>query len=66
MLILTRRVGEVINIGDEVEVRVLKIDKGAIRIGINAPKNISVDREEIYRKKNIEKELNGEKDNENV
>ncbi len=48
MLILTRRIGEAICIGDEVEVRVLGIKGGQIRLGIVAPKDIPVHREEIY------------------
>lgn len=48
MLILTRRVGEAICIGDEIEVRVLSIRGGQARLGITAPKAIPVHREEIY------------------
>lgn len=49
MLILSRRVGEVFMIGDEVQVVVLSVTGGTVRIGINAPAAIAVHREEIYR-----------------
>ena len=48
MLILTRREGESLMIGDNVEVTVLGIRGHQVRIGINAPKDVSVHREEIY------------------
>lgn len=50
MLLLTRRVGETLNIGDEITVTVLSVQGNQIRIGINAPKNVEVHREEIYRR----------------
>ena len=48
MLILTRRVGETLVIGDNVTVTVLGVKGNQVRVGVNAPKDVSVHREEIY------------------
>jgi carbon storage regulator len=48
MLILTRKLNETVMIGDEIEVTVLEIEKGHIRLGISAPKEVAVHRKEIY------------------
>ncbi len=58
MLILTRRVGETLIIGDNVSVTVLGVKGNQVRLGVNAPKDVSVHREEIYQR--IQQEKNGE------
>jgi carbon storage regulator len=57
MLILTRRVGETLMIGDDVSVTVLGVKGNQVRIGINAPKDVAVHREEIYQR------IKGEEEN---
>ena len=48
MLVLTRKLGESIRIGDEISVRVLDIQRGQVRVAIDAPREVAVHREEIY------------------
>jgi carbon storage regulator len=56
MLILTRRAGESLRIGDDVEVTVMAVNGSQVRIGIKAPINVSVDREEVAERKRREKD----------
>ncbi len=56
MLILTRRVGETLMIGDEINVTVLGVKGNQVRIGVNAPRDVSVHREEIYERIRHERE----------
>lgn len=64
MLILTRRTGETVMIGNEVTLTVLGVKGNQVRIGINAPKNVAVHREEIYER--ILREQSGGEVNGNV
>jgi carbon storage regulator len=50
VLILTRKVGETLMIGDEVSITVLRVKGNQVRLGVNAPKTVSVQREEIYQR----------------
>ena len=56
MLILTRRVGETLMVGDEVTVTVLGVKGNQVRLGVNAPKHVAVHREEIYNRIHDEEE----------
>ncbi len=50
MLIFSRKTGEKIRIGDDIEITVLEIRKGSVKIGIKAPKGLPIHREEVYQK----------------
>ena len=60
MLILTRRTGETLMIGDEITVRVLSVRGSQVKVGVNAPRNVAVHREEIYKRIQLEQEQIGE------
>ena len=55
MLILSRKMGESIHVGDSITVTVLAVSRGQVKIGIEAPKDLGVHREEIYRRIQDEK-----------
>ena len=59
MLILTRRAGETVMIGSDITITVLGVKGNQVRIGINAPKDVAVHREEIYERIQNEKECDG-------
>ena len=59
MLILTRRVGETVMIGDDVTITVLGVKGNQVRVGINAPKSVAVHREEIYERIKREEDHEG-------
>ena len=59
MLVLTRKIGEQIIIGDNVRVTVVGVGPGRVKIGIEAPPHVSIDRQEVHAKKHGEAELVG-------
>lgn len=62
MLILTRKVGEALMVGDDVNITVLGVKGNQVRIGVNAPKEVAVHREEIYQRIQKEKDESSAKD----
>ena len=54
MLILTRKMGETLTIGEDIRIKVLSVKGGQVRIGIDAPREISVNREEILQKEPVQ------------
>ena len=55
MLVLSRKIGERIRIGKDVEVMILGVQGATVRVGINAPRSVSIDREEVAEKKALER-----------
>jgi len=62
MLILTRRIGEVIMIGDDIKITILDKNFTRVRVGIEAPEEIVILREELYNKKNCDSGVNDNAD----
>lgn len=60
MLVLTRRIGETLMVGDDVAITILNVNRNQIKLGIEAPKDISIHRKEIFLKIQEEKQLNQE------
>jgi len=59
MLVLTRKLGETVIINDNISVTVLGIQGGIIKLGFNAPRDVSIDREEIFYRKQEDKQRDG-------
>jgi carbon storage regulator len=66
VLILTRRIGESVHIGDDIRLTVLGVRDSQVRIGINAPKDVPVHREEIYYRIKHEQEMRGDQSDSNA
>jgi carbon storage regulator len=62
MLVLTRKIGELIVIGDDIKIKIVEIKGKQVRIGIEAPRTVAVNREEIYKQKNGEKPTEAEQE----
>ena len=60
MLILTRRVGETVMIGDDITVTVLGVKRNQVRVVVNAPKEVAVHREEIHERIKLEEQAAGD------
>jgi len=56
MLILTRKTGETITVGDNIQIQVLSVKGGQVRIGIDAPRDVLVNREEVFERLSVESE----------
>lgn len=57
MLVLTRKIGEQIVIGDDIKIKIVEVKGKQVRVGIEAPRSVEVNREEIYQQKHGEKEV---------
>jgi carbon storage regulator len=60
MLVLTRKIGEQIVIGDDIKIKIVEVKGKQVRVGIEAPRSVEVNREEIYKQKNAHKESDSE------
>jgi len=65
MLILTRKSGETITIGENIQIRVLGVKGGQVRIGVDAPREVSVNREEVFERVQAENEKEASEATEN-
>ena len=59
MLVLSRKKGDAILIGDDIEIRVVKIDDGTVKLAISAPRNVTILREELYKDVAFENKIAG-------